>query len=832
MKLQHLKGSLQGEAAELISAIRITDDNYAIAWNTLKGRYQKESTLLLHHLQKIRALPKITQASLKLLSQMRNTLKISIDSIQLLDESFGTGGHYLVVDMIDRFSGEMRLEWEKQRAETNSFPTYEELTKFLDNQINILESLDTQGAKKPNHPSKPKSAMNVTVKKTGKCSYCEQDHLTYQCEAFLKLSVAERQKARKTLKLCVNCLAKNHPVSDCRSKTHCQKCGKPHHTLLHYDVKPASYKKPKDPSSTDQQKEDQTKTNTEESTKTNLHVAALTSEVMLATALVKVLAPSGQSLVVRALIDSGAEASFVSETLLQALRLPKRKTTVKINGLQGVQSSAPRFTTTFEVTDTRLGECKFKVDAYVLQRITAYRPKVFEPNLHEELQDLDLADPAQTKGMRIDLLLGADVMGQFMQEGLLRLKNSHVIAQKSTFGWILSGPVESSTNSHHVSVQHVTCDLDEKLQRFWEIEESPGKPPLSEEDERTEQTFHETTTRDEQGRFIVRLPFVSDEAKQSLGNSFHIAKAAWKRVEAQLNKKPEARTVYDDFMQEYLDLGHMVEIPINETTMNYTYIPHHGVDKEDSLTTKKRVVFNASCNTKSGTSLNDILCTGPKLQNEVSDVVSNWRNHEFVFSADITKMFRQINIHPEDQPFQCILWSKQGDANIRAFKLTTVTYGTKPAPYLANKVIKAVVEQHAKEYPKAVEPLSKCIYVDDVLYGANTKSEAIAIREQIDAMLKRGCLELRKWASNCPDILPNKSESSTEFFLEPEADSNKKVLGLAWSPQRDTFGVKVSPVDLSIVTKRTILSNIARIFDPLGWLSPFVIRGKMLMQLL
>lgn len=832
MKLQHLKSVVQGEAADLLSAIRITDANYNIAWDTLKDRYQKESTLLLHHLHKIKALPNITQMSLKLLTQMRNTLKVSIDSIQLLVEDFGNGGHYLIVDMIDKFGGDLRLEWEKSRAGLNTFPKYEELTKFLDNQITILESLEGKSTKSTtSNPSKTKAAMNVTVRSGVTCGYCEESHSIFQCPAFLKLSVHDRQKARKAKKLCVNCLGRKHEVKDCRSQVRCRNCNKPHHTLLHYDTPPKS--------SQNQNKEQRKETikspadsNSDESKDEKIvhHVATMSAEVMLATAIVNVVAPSGQTLEVRALIDSGAEASFISETLIQLLRLPKRKTGVVINGLQGARSSSPKFTTTFEVMDNLTGSCRFWVDAYVLQCITAYRPKLFHPKQYSELQSLELADPDPSTGVRIDLLLGADTMGKFMQEGLLHLKDSQVIAQKTAFGWILSGPVELPQTPRSVTVQHATSELPDLLQRFWELEEARDSSTLTEDEELAERIFQETTTRDSTGRFTVRLPFVSEEAKQSLGNSFHIARAAWKRVAAGLDKKPGARKQYDEFMLEYIQQGHMEEIPIDETTMGYNYLPHHAVIRDDKRTTKVRVVYNASSTTRSGVSLNDVLCTGPKLQNEVTDVVSNWRNHEYVFAADITKMFRQIKVHEDDQPYQCIVWNEAGSSDIRAFKLLTVTYGTKPAPYLANRVIKAVVEAHGDEFPEAVETLSKCIYVDDVMGGANSKEKAIHKRKQIDDMLKKGGLELRKWASNCPDILPDASESTTEFFLEPEDESNKKVLGIAWSPQRDTFGFKVKPVDLEKVTKRTILSNIARIYDPLGWLAPIVIRAKVLMQ--
>lgn len=85
------------------------------------------------------------------------------------------------------------------------------------------------------------------------------------------------------------------------------------------------------------------------------------------------------------------------------------------------------------------------------------------------------------------------------------------------------------------------------------------------------------------------------------------------------------------------------------------YLPHHPVVKSESLSTKLRVVFNASCATSNKTSLNDHLHTGPKLQNNMMSILIRWRQHKYVYFADIEKMFRQIMVHPEDAKYQHIL---------------------------------------------------------------------------------------------------------------------------------------------------------------------------------
>ncbi|CAB0044028.1 unnamed protein product [Trichogramma brassicae] len=98
-------------------------------------------------------------------------------------------------------------------------------------------------------------------------------------------------------------------------------------------------------------------------------------------------------------------------------------------------------------------------------------------------------------------------------------------------------------------------------------------------------------------------------------------------------------------MNEYLTMGHMREISQQEL-QTYTgpscYIPHHGIWQKKDQGKKLRVVFNASKPTSSGHSLSDLLYVGPKLQNDLTIVVTRWRLRQYAFCADIKMMFRQI----------------------------------------------------------------------------------------------------------------------------------------------------------------------------------------------
>ena len=122
------------------------------------------------------------------------------------------------------------------------------------------------------------------------------------------------------------------------------------------------------------------------------------------------------------------------------------------------------------------------------------------------------------------------------------------------------------------------------------------------------------------------------------------------------------------------------------------YLPHHAVIKPGSKTTKVRVVFNASKTSHSGLSLNDVLHTGPVLQNDLMLIILKWRLYKYVFNGDIEKMYRQIYVHKEDKDFQRVLFPRTPDSPIEDFKLKTVTFGVNCAPYLAIRTLHQLAE--------------------------------------------------------------------------------------------------------------------------------------------
>ncbi|XP_075150517.1 uncharacterized protein LOC142224622 [Haematobia irritans] len=310
--------------------------------------------------------------------------------------------------------------------------------------------------------------------------------------------------------------------------------------------------------------------------------------------------------------------------------------------------------------------------------------------------------------------------------------------------------------------------------------------------------------------------------------------AQFNRMEKKLLKDPEVKKQYDSAILEYLELGHMRKVQTHEITKTpHYYLPHHAVIKPDRVTTKLRVVFNASSPTSNKKSLNDILHTGPVLQQDLVLQILKWRFFKYVFNADITKMYRQIMIDPNQAPFQRILFRKSPEQPVEDFELLTVTFGINCAPFLAIRTLLQLAEDVKNKYPLGAKIIRENLYVDDVLAGAHTREDAIVSRNELITALTSAGFELRKWTSNDPFLLKDLDPDILLpiNWLDLSEDSSTKTLGIRWNVKGDNFTFKAPIVtENELCTKRDVLSTIARFFDPCGWLAPVIVVAKLVMQ--
>jgi hypothetical protein len=294
---------------------------------------------------------------------------------------------------------------------------------------------------------------------------------------------------------------------------------------------------------------------------------------------------------------------------------------------------------------------------------------------------------------------------------------SYPVLQDTDLGWIVSGkiplaaPEEAPKKSYFI---RNSDSLDQQLQEFWEIEELPNKTWTAEE--MCEEHFKKPTARDNTGRYIVRIPRLESQGR--LGESYEQAKRRFHQLERRFQEHPDLHQAYSEFTQDYEELDHMNQINEDASSAEERYcLPHHAVFKSSDSTTRTRVVFDGSCCSSNGLSLNDTLLVGPTVPQDLYSIVLRFRTYQTAFTADIARMYRQVRIHQDDRKLHRILWRRSAEEPLRTYELSKVTYGTALTPYLATCYLQQLAEDESRDFSLSPETLTDSFYVDDVLCG-------------------------------------------------------------------------------------------------------------------
>ncbi|GFV85878.1 integrase catalytic domain-containing protein [Trichonephila clavipes] len=525
--------------------------------------------------------------------------------------------------------------------------------------------------------------------------------------------------------------------------------------------------------------------------------------------------------------DNASQNSLISKQCADRLKLPLKHTNHKLVGVNETCAETSLYSTNFEFSSC-VSSDKFQVKALLVSKVTSAMPN-FPIKYHEcpHIKGLTLADPTFYIENEIDILLGADVFMTLISGTPIMGPKGTPSALPTKLGHLLSGTINTQYNQNSSLICHTFLNIDHSLKQFWEHESVPKDIPSKDEDELCESIFVNSHIRNTDGRYILKLPFRDDS---SIGDSKEGALKRFYSLERKLHSNNQLKEQYTEFMEEYQNLGHMTPLASDVKSPHY-FLPHHGVINDNSSTTKLWVVFDGSFKSTNGNSLNDILLTGKKLQSDIFLTLLKFRFFPIAFSADIAKMYRQILISQDDACFQQIFWRKSPEEPLVIFKLNTVTYGTSCAPFLAIRTLKQLCEDEKHRFPQAAKLAKDHFYVDDLLAGADSVDSARKIVHELQNLMSAGRFELRKWSCTHPEVLsglPNtlKTNISSHSFHE---ESTQKILGLFWDLNEDSFKVRAVLSD-QVSTKRQMLSIIARIFDPLGFVSPSTIILKIILQ--
>lgn len=872
-KFYYLNSCLKGDAQNIVHSLEITEQNYDIAWDLLKKRYENKRIIINSHLKSIFELPTLTKENSQGLRSFLDSFLKDFRSLKNLGEPVDTWNSILVYILISKLDFSSKREWENSIKEHLIPPSIDDFIKFLTSRCQLLETIyiNKNSGIESNKGTRGNPVLNnFSGQSKLKCYYCKENHCLYYCQKFINLTPQNRIKEVQKLNLCKNCLRLNHANIECTGQ--CKKCGKAHNTLLHIDNSSRqgsqNNQSPIINSGSQDQKSQRTDitvvsqgqtpqqsnnavlqeqdsnielSNNDSEGYINTHCSQpINTNVLLGTAEIFIKDNKNKYLKCRALLDGGSQSNFITRSLADKLQLKTYQASLPIVGIGGNQTNINQSVHT-EIKSMH-NNFSQNLIFLILNKITNNIPQSFQAADTLKIpENILLADPNFMISRQIDVLLGASIFYTLLSSGQIKLGKNMPILTKTTLGWIIAGPLQiisKNPQSCFLSTNDSNCLIQKSMEKLWEIEnlQENNKPLRTKEESFCEKNFLDTHKRDDTGRFEVSLP-LRDNFQTFVDqgqNHFHIAEKRLLNMEQKMSRDSNFEKLYKNFMLEYETLGHMTRLDKNQLTDKnedtiINYLPHHGVYKESSKTTKLRVVFDASAkNSKNDLSLNDTLCVGPVIQEDLFSVLLRFRKHNFVMKADITKMYRQININPNQRNLQRILWRNNPNQEISQFVLNTVTYGTSPASFLAVRSLHQAAIDSSNEYPQASKIILSDFIVDDLISGYNTYEGLHLLKIQISDILKNAGFELTQWMFNCQN-----NTDQENFHILNTSDETVKTLGILWNPNQDIFQY-VSTIKINFLaqalTKRIVLSIISQIFDPLGLIGPVLVTAKIILQ--
>ncbi|XP_045449094.1 uncharacterized protein LOC123657615 [Melitaea cinxia] len=653
-KFHYLKSSLKGSAELVINSVEFSASHYLIAWELLQTRFNNQRLLVQNHVKALFTMNSISKESHIQIRNLIDTVLKNIRALSNLNEPVEYWDTLLIYLIVSKLDPSTEREWEQHKGtlcskndNSSTSLKLDSLMKFLTDRADMLETLQLSHSKQ-NHNFKKLSNQNsikvhcnVSTNKPKerqlynntkkRCLLCNASHPLYACQTFLDYNLETKLKFINDKKLCINCLRLGHTVSDCRFGP-CRRCNQKHNSLVHPDnnyyninttftshasnatevsdgrvlsVPPAapeivratapapSAASPFTPYSS---------THASSINANNAHLdtncvhSANLKPVLLSTALIQITDDLNKLHVVRALLDNGSERCFITKSLCDLLHINVIQSTFEIRGVGNSVTKSTQICDVEIVSTTNT--YKTQLQCFVLPNITSAIPAMPLQYTQFNIPDyIQLADPQFYKTSNIDILIGADKFWDLIKTDKIKLPNGPFLLD-TELGWIISGPIFSISRNKGYGIQCNFSDaIDTQLRQFWELEETFAPRDTHSEDERAcEQHFVNNTTRTIDGRFVVRIPFKISPDK--LGETYSQAERRFLALEKRLVRNPEYKKLYCDFIHEYIRLGHM-KLADNYGKPHYI-MPHHGVLREHSTTTKLRVVFDGSAKSSTG----------------------------------------------------------------------------------------------------------------------------------------------------------------------------------------------------------------------------------------
>ncbi|XP_052770823.1 uncharacterized protein LOC128210513 [Mya arenaria] len=675
-----------------------------------------------------------------------------------------------------------------------------------------------------------------------RCPIHHAGHSLLDCNAFKQKTMEARRAFLKEKGICYRCLMSNeHMAMKCTMSIKCDKCGKGHQTMMHREI-------------TAQIGTEKTGGVNVTSKCTNLCGLGYKGRSCGKIVLVNVFNRDQpeKSEVVYAILDDQSNRSLIAPELCDKLNVANEVSEYTLSSCSGSVVMAGRRATGLSVSSLD-GFTKLELPTLVeCDEIPQDRSEIPTPEValnFTHLEKLAQSIPPLEEDCEIQLLIGRDLpAAHHVLDQVLGPREAPFAVQLS-LGWVIIGEVclGKIHQPDSVKVCFTTISNENRgttfspCESFLKVKEresdllfqkSPddNKVGLSADDREFLKMMDKEFTKDDSGLWTAPLPFrtlrptIPDNRDQAFKRAVLLKRS--------LAKNPEKCNHMVQFMQKIFDSDAAKKVSENEENgQERWYLPLFGVyhpKKRDKI----RGVFDSSVFYK-GCCLNELLLSGPNLTNSLLGVLLRFRRDKYAFTADIEQMFYRFLVNAEHRTFLRFLWFENNNPErpLVIYQMRVHVFGNRPSPAVATYGLRKAVKNAEPDVQQFVQ---RDFYVDDALASRPSHEEAVGLlRSTKEALSENGKIRLHKIASNDVEIMNKfpKEELSTTF-KDLDLDDTLPVqhsLGLTWDLNQDVFSF-IAPAVEKPFTRRGLLSTINSVFDPVGFVAPFTISGKMLLR--
>ena len=746
-KFNYLRSLLDGPALNSITGLPLTELNYKEAIEILTDRFGNKQIIISSHMEALLKLqPVNAMSNVKGIRAVLDNLEIQVRGLQALGIDSAQYGALLIPIFMEKLPEELRLIVSREHKDNWELTS---VIKAVKNEVEARErcgmntSVEKKSPlKKSFNPGNESTASALLSGNRGElnCLFCKGNHRASECQVVTNID--ERREILKKQGRCFNCLRRGgHLARNCDTKIQCFKCSGRHHLAVCNSSMADSNNIPAGATASPA-----------------LHIGS-GMHVFLQTAQVNVSIPGKElshSLTVRAIFDTGAQRSYINQKVVNTLKLKTVRTERLKIATFGDQNQELEAVNLVELSLTKSGtDFKTTLNAFAVPHICndlQGQDLEWVKGRYPSLRNIEFADvcPASNT-MQIDLLIGSDYIWDFFDGKSVRGEESGQggpVAVSTKFGWVLSGPVEnlpreklssiqfSSTHVLRTESRVVDDTLQGDLDRLWDLDS------VGIRDKDTVLEAFEKNLSFEDGKYLVHLPW--KEQHGLLPDNFENCVARLSSQLKRLRKDPEILKEYDSIIQDQLQSGiiEQVDCAKRPDVGRVHYLPHHGVVRRDALTTKLRVVFDASSRPSSDSpSLNECLYSGPALTPTIFNVLLRFREKRIALVGDIEKAFLSVGVAEEDRDVLRFLWVdslEEENPGLMLYRFCRVVFGVNASPFLLNATLKYHISQYEAD-PGLVQNLLNSFYVDDLVTGERGVEECLSLYQKVYVLLFTCC---------------------------------------------------------------------------------------------